>query len=68
MILERNAELERLCVFTHGALCVLHLLGVVYNIRRKNYFDVTAHSVAFVYDLYAATNHMKGIHAPNLGI
>jgi len=63
-----NPELEKLAVFVHGVLAGLHLLGVVYNIKRRNYFDITAHSAAFVYDVYAAGNHMKGTHASDTGV
>jgi len=54
-----NVELEGLSVFVHGMLASLHLLGVVYNVRRRSYLDVAAHSAAFVYDIYAAGNHLR---------
>lgn len=55
----RHQELEKLAMFVHGMLAGLHLLGVVYNVKRKNYLDVTAHAAAFIYDIHAASKHSR---------
>lgn len=54
-----NAELETLAVFVHGGLAAGHLLGLVFNIRRRQWFDSSAHFVALVYDSYAAYKHAQ---------
>jgi len=58
-----SIEVDQLAVFVHGILAGLHLLGVVYNVKRGNVFDVAAHSAAFVYDVYATTKHVRGVNA-----
>jgi hypothetical protein len=57
--LTRATELEALAAFVHGALAAFHLLGVIYNARRRNWFDVAAHSAGVVYDGYAMNKHLK---------
>ena len=37
-------DIESLAAFVHGVLAGLHALGMVYNIKRRNWFDVAAHS------------------------
>ena len=52
-------QVEVLAVFVHGALTALHLLGAVYNARKRNWLDVTAHTVAAGYDVWAVTKHVR---------
>lgn len=52
-------HIEAIAVFVHGALAALHILSIVHNARKKNWFDVSAHSVATVYDAWAVAKHMK---------
>jgi hypothetical protein len=54
-----NHELEVLAIFVHGALSALHVLGAVYNVRKRNWFDVVAHSAAAGYDVWAVGKHAK---------
>lgn len=52
-------QLQALGVFVHGALTFGHLLGIMHNWRRRNWFDVAAHGAAATYDIYAVTKHMR---------
>ena len=36
-----------------------HAIGLVHNLKRRNWFDVAAHSFAMGYDLWATKKHMK---------
>lgn len=54
-------QLQELGVFVHGALCALHLLGVVYNLRRGNRFDTAIHGVAALYDGHAVLTHLDAL-------
>lgn len=58
---EANRQMQELGVFVHGVLAGLHMLGLVYNARRGNWVDVTAHGAAAVYDVYAVSKHMKAL-------
>ena len=58
-------ELEVLSTFVHGSLFFGHSLGVVSNIRKKNYLDVVAHSLAGAYDLFATISHYKKMKNEN---
>ena len=62
--MRNSVEVEKLAVFVHGILAGFHLLGVIYNVKRGNNFDVAVHGAAVVYDLYAVSKHMKGGCAP----
>lgn len=59
-----NRQLQELGVFVHGVLAGLHLLGLVYNARRRNWIDVAAHGFAAAYDVYAVSKHMKALDRP----
>jgi len=58
-----SIEVEKLAIFVHGMLAGGHLLGVVYNAKHGNTGDVIAHSLAFVYDIYATSKHLKKSNA-----
>lgn len=55
----KNPEVHLLASFVHGCLSGLHLLGVVYNIRRKNKFDIAAHVLGVAYSVHATAHHIK---------
>ena len=57
----RSHELEVLAAFVHGTLAAFHLLGIVYNERRGNKFDVAVHSVGLCYDLRCVHKHYKAM-------
>jgi hypothetical protein len=52
-------ELHALACFVHGALTALHILGAVYNCRRRNCWDVTAHLAAAGYDARSVRHHYR---------
>ena len=52
-------ELHAMSAFVHGALVALHGLGIIYNLKRKNRWDVVAHAAALAYSLQATTHHIK---------
>ena len=58
-------ELEGLAIAVHGALSILHLLGLVYNVRRKNTFDSVVHALAAAYDLNAVRIHAQALSSTN---
>jgi hypothetical protein len=39
-----HKELNNLAIFTHGALFALHSLGMIYNIKRRNYTAACIHA------------------------
>ena len=41
---EGQKELNNLAIFTHGALCALHGLGMVYNLKKRNYSAACIHA------------------------
>lgn len=55
-------ETHGLAVFVHGALCALHALGIVYGVRRKNWFDTAVHLGACGFSLRAARHHARQAH------
>lgn len=52
-------ELHGLAVFCHGCLSSLHMIGIIYNARRKSWWDVTAHSLALAYSAKATVHHVR---------
>lgn len=59
--MKAERQMAELGVFVHGLLAGLHLLGAAYNLRRRNWFDVTAHLSAAVYDGWAVHKHMRDL-------
>lgn len=58
-----RAELQmaELAVAIHGILAAFHTLGIVYNARRGNRFDVLAHTAACAYDVWAVAKHVMDV-------
>lgn len=58
---ERNEEsqLESLAKMVHGGLCAGHILGVVYNLKKRRYLDAVFHTAAAAYDLVSAMRHSR---------
>ncbi len=56
-----STQMEELSIFVHGVLFSLHIIGVLYNLRRRNTFDVVAHTLAAAYDLDAALHHVHSL-------
>lgn len=53
--------MQCLGIFVHGALASLHALGLLYNLRRRNWFDAGMHSAAAIYDVWATSQHVAAI-------
>lgn len=56
-------QMQELGVFVHGVLAGLHALGLVFNLRRRSWFDVAMHGAALVYDTSAAVRHLEHVRA-----
>ncbi len=54
-----DREIDVLGAYVHGALSALHLLGVIYNLRRGNKGDCVVHGCALLYDAHATYVHWK---------
>lgn len=52
-------DLEEIASFVHGTLAGLHLLGVLYNAKRGNWWSVAIHASVFVFDTKSAIEHAK---------
>lgn len=51
-------NIECLASFVHGLLAGLHALGIVYNIKRRNWLGAAAHSAGMSYDIWATVEHI----------
>ena len=58
-----DLQMAELSCAVHGVLAALHLLGIAYNLKRGNRFDVLAHSLAVGYDTWALHKHLKDVRA-----
>ncbi len=54
-------DLQYLATFVHGVLAAFHALGIAYNVKRRNWFDVAAHSAAMSYDIWATAKHFEAL-------
>lgn len=50
-------QIHALGVFVHGALTALHLLGIVFNAKRRQWADVAIHSGGVIYSAGAVNRH-----------
>ena len=57
-------ELHILASAVHGALVALHSLGLLYNLRKRKWWDVLAHASAISYSARALANHQKTAREP----
>jgi len=58
-------QLQVLATFVHGVLASFHGLGLIYNLRRKNYKDTAVHFVVLTYDALCTYSHYKTIKKKN---
>lgn len=58
-----HQQMHELGVFVHGLLAGLHLIGLGYNLQRRNWFDVAMHAAALVYDAHAVTTHLQEVRS-----
>lgn len=54
-----DAFMHQMSSFVHGSLTALHVLGVCYGIRRKNWYDVAAHTFGVAFSVRATAHHIK---------
>ena len=54
-------QLQELGVFVHGVLTGLHLLGAIYNFRRRNWTEAVLHGGVAAYDTWAAARHLRAL-------
>lgn len=59
---DRNSEVHLLGAFCHGMLVFGHLLGVAYNIQRRNRLDIIMHIGGVAYSMKAVRHHLKEAH------
>lgn len=57
--MEDTEELELLAIAVHGMLAGLHLLGVLYNVKRRNWKSAWVHACAFTFDAYSVWVHYQ---------
>ena len=56
--MKSERQMAELGVFVHGVLAGLHLIGIAYNLRKRNWVDVVAHTGAVAYDIWAVNKHL----------
>lgn len=54
-----DVQMAELSMFVHGALAALHVLGIVYNVRRGNTVETVAHTAACAFDVWALNKHAQ---------
>ena len=54
-------DLHGLACAVHGALVALHLLGLAYGVKRKNYGDAAVHAGAACFSIHAALHHVEAV-------
>ena len=54
-----NREIHILSAFCHGMMSNLHILGFLYNLRKKNWGDCAIHAVALIYSAKSVHGHIK---------
>ena len=53
--------IEEWAVFVHGATALLHAIGLLHNLRKRNTFDCVVHAAALAYDLTATVTHIRAL-------
>lgn len=56
---DKEKQLSDLACFVHASLATLHVLGVIYNLKRKNWKNVCVHSFVFTYDVLSYRTHCR---------
>lgn len=54
-----DQEIHALACFVHGFLVFGHTLGVLYNVKRRNRWEVIAHGLGIAYSAHAAVHHAR---------
>ena len=58
-----DRQMQEIALMVHTLLTAGHCLGIVYNVKRRNWLDVAAHTAAAAYDVSAINKHMRTLHA-----
>lgn len=58
---KHERTLQELALFVHSVLFTFHGLGLLYNLRRKNWVDSSIHLFAGGYDLWAVRKHIRAL-------
>jgi hypothetical protein len=53
--------MQEIALMVHALLVAGHALGIVYNVKRRNWFDIVAHGMAVVYDVGAIRRHQRAL-------
>lgn len=56
-----NNQIETVATAVHGSLAFGHALGVLHNLRKKNYAQVALHALVCAYDIWAVTRHVQSL-------
>lgn len=59
MMVSDRAEIHVYAGCVHGALGALHLLGVLYNVKRFNRFETIAHVLGVLFAIRNTRHHAK---------
>jgi len=51
-------DIQYLATFVHGVLGCSSRTWSPYNVKRRNWLDVAAHSAAMSYDIWATAKHL----------
>jgi hypothetical protein len=54
-----SKELNNLAIFTHGTLFALHSLGMVYNLKKRNYMAACIHGATGAWDFVCGIAHVN---------
>lgn len=54
-----SREVHTLAAFVHGALAALHVLGAVYNYRRRNHWQLWAHIAGAAFSVQSTVHHER---------
>jgi hypothetical protein len=57
--MSKDRDLEVLAAAVHGAVALGNALGIVFNIRRRNYLWALIHAAGVTVHVYATLNHAK---------
>ena len=55
----RRKEIDNIAAFVHGSLFSLHMLGLVYNLKKKNYLYSAIHAAVGIFDVVGTMRHLE---------
>ena len=54
-----SKDTHQMAIFVHGALAALHLLGTVYNLKRRHRWQTVAHVAGVAFSAHSAVYHIR---------